>query len=136
MLAAHLADMRGSVPPGFSFALGAEALAGSDVTFWTAWDDGALAGFAALRQLDPRHGEVKSMRAAPTGRGVGRALLDRIVATARARRYARLSLETGVTAQYQAATALYRRAGFVDAGPFADYRVSPHNRFMTLVLQE
>ncbi|SFP79601.1 GNAT family N-acetyltransferase [Sphingomonas rubra] len=134
LLAAHLAEQRGAVPEGFSFALGADALAAADVTFFTAWIDGTLAGFGALRQLDARHGEVKSMRSAMPGHGIGAALLGRIVAEARARGYDRLSLETGVTASYRPAVALYERAGFVDAEPFADYEASPHNRFMTLAL--
>jgi putative acetyltransferase len=36
--------------------------------------------------------------------------------------------------RHDAAVALYRNTGFVDCPPFADYRASPHNRFMTLAL--
>jgi putative acetyltransferase len=54
---------------------------------------------------------------------------------ARARGYDRLSLETGTAALHAPAVALYRRAGFIDTGPFADYRPSPHNQFFTLDLR-
>ena len=136
LLAEHLAQQRGAVPPGFAFALGAEALATPDVTFWTAWLGGTLAGCGALRMLDAEHGEVKSMRTTGTcrGRGVARALLARIVDEARRRRLQRLSLETGASEAYLAATRLYIGAGFVDAPAFGDYQTSPHNRFMTLSL--
>lgn len=95
-----------------------------------------LAGFGALKQLDETHGEVKSMRAAPTARrtGAGRTILNHIIAEGRKRGYARLSLETGTAPLHAPAVALYRSAGFVSCGPFADYQASPHNQFMRLDL--
>ncbi|MEI5688214.1 GNAT family N-acetyltransferase [Sphingomonas kyungheensis] len=136
LLAHHLAELRGHMAD-FAFALDAGGLSRPDVTFWTAWRDGTLAGFVALKQLDPCHGEVKSMRAAPAmrGTGVGRALLGHVVAEARRRGYHRLSLETGTAALHAPAVALYRSAGFIDTGPFADYRPSPHNQFFALDLR-
>lgn len=135
LLAHHLAELRGHMAE-FAFALDANGLSAPEVTFWTAWRGDSLVGFVALKQLDPRHGEVKSMRAAPEARGtgVGRALLAHVVATARARGYARLSLETGTAELHQPAVALYRSAGFVPCDAFADYQPSPHNQFLTLIL--
>ena len=134
LLAAHVAEQHGNVPPGFAFALDVGGLSAADVTFWTAWDGATLAGFGALKQLDAATGEVKSMRAAVRGRGVGRALLDRIIAEARARGYRALYLETGTSDFYTPALSLYRKAGFVPCDAFADYRPSPHNQFLTLTL--
>ena len=135
LLALHLAELR-SFMPEFAFALDATGLAAANVTFWTAWRGDELAGFAALKQLEPGHGEVKSMRAAPLARrsGVGRALLKRIIAVALARGYARISLETGPTDQYLPAIALYRSLGFVPCEAFSDYQPSPHNQFFALDL--
>jgi putative acetyltransferase len=136
LLAYHLAELRGVMSPEFAFALDAAGLSQPEMTFWTAWDGDTLLGFAALKTLEPGHAEVKSMRAAPAARGtgVGRALLLHIIAEARARGLSRLSLETGTAPTHDAAVALYQRNGFIDCGPFADYRPSPHNRFMTLAL--
>jgi len=138
LLAFHLAEMRGAADPAFAFALDAGGLSSSAVTFWTAWQGETLAGFAALRQLALDHGEVKSMRAAPGARrtGIGRALLRHVIAEAHVRHYRRLSLETGTAELHVPAVALYRSTGFIDTGPFADYRPSPHNQFLTLPLQE
>ncbi|VXC71113.1 GNAT family N-acetyltransferase [Sphingomonas sp. 8AM] len=135
LLTHHLAELRGQMAE-FAFALDAAGLSMPEVTFWTAWREETLAGFVALKQLDPRHGEVKSMRAAPQARrtGVGRALLAHVIAIARERGYARLSLETGTAELHQPAVALYRSAGFVPCDAFADYRPSPHNQFLTLIL--
>lgn len=76
------------------------------------------------------------MRAAPAARGtgVGRALLDHVIAEARRRGNARLSLETGTAPLHAPAVSLYRKAGFVACDAFADYRPSPHNQFMRLDL--
>ncbi|HEY0269818.1 MAG TPA: GNAT family N-acetyltransferase [Sphingomonas sp.] len=119
-----------------AFALDAAGLSAPDVTFWTAWQDDALVGFGALKALSDSHGEVKSMRAAPAARGtgVGRAMLDHIIAEARRRRYSRLSLETGTTALHAPAVSLYRSAGFVSCDAFADYQPSPYNQFLGLDL--
>jgi putative acetyltransferase len=135
LLALHLAELR-SVMADFAFALDATGLSAPDVTFWTAWRDDVLLGFAALKQLDARHGEVKSMRAAPAARGtgVGRALLAHVIAEARRRGYARLSLETGTAALHAPAVGLYRRAGFMPCDAFADYAPSPYNQFFALDL--
>jgi len=107
-------------------------LSAPSVTFWTAWHDDALVGFAALKQLDAAHGEVKSMRAAPEARGtgVGRALLAHIIAESRERGYTRLNLETGTAPLHTPAVSLYRSAGFVSCDAFADYEASPHNQFL------
>jgi putative acetyltransferase len=136
LLAHHLRELQ-EVMAEHAFALDASGLAMPGVTFWTAWNGDALAGFGALKQLDPTHGEVKSMRASPAARGtdVGRAILAHIVSESRGRGYARLSLETGTAALHAPAIALYRSAGFVSCEAFADYRPSPHNQFFSLDLR-
>lgn len=136
LLADHLAGMHATSPPESVHALDLSGLKAPDVTFWSAWVDGQLAGCGALRELDPTHGEVKSMRTAPgfLRRGVAAAMLTEIVATARARRYARLSLETGSTPDFAPALRLYERFGFVPTGPFGSYVEDPFSVFLTLEL--
>ncbi|TPX04548.1 GNAT family N-acetyltransferase, partial [Schumannella luteola] len=90
-------------------------------------------GCVALKQLDPAHGELKSMRtdAAARGRGLGRLLLAHVLEESRSRGYRRLSLETGSQDFFLPARTLYLRAGFVETGPFADYALDPNSVFMT-----
>ena len=132
----HLRELQG-VMADHAFALDASGLSAASVTFWTAWNDKNLAGFGALKELDCAHGELKSMRVAPAARGtgVGRAMLEHIIAEARGRGYTRLSLETGTAALHAPAISLYRSAGFAPCGAFADYSVSPHNQFFQLALR-
>lgn len=136
LLEEHLAHMRSLSPPESVHALDADRLRSPDVTFWTAWDAGALAGCGALKALDARHGEVKSMRtaAAHRRRGVARRLLAHILDEARRRGYARLSLETGAMDAFAPARALYARHGFAPCAPFAGYVDDPNSVFMTLDL--
>lgn len=136
LVAEHVAGMHSSSPPCHVHALAVEGLRAPNVTFWTAWVDGLLAGCGALKELDPHTGEIKSMRtrAAFLRRGVGQAVLDEIVRTAHRRGYARLVLETGTGQAFDAAHALYRRNGFEWIGPFGEYVASEFSVFMAKVL--
>ena len=136
LLDEHLRNMRELSPPGSVHALDVSGLKRPDITFWSVRDEGALLGCGALRELDPAHGEIKSMRtpAALRRRGAGRAVLDHILAEARRRGYKRLSLETGAAEAFQGAQALYRSVGFEPCGPFGEYTPDPHSVFMTLEL--
>jgi putative acetyltransferase len=133
LLENHLQAMRAFSPPGSVHALDLEALRRPEITFWTAWDGPALMGCGALKELDFKHGEIKSMRtdAAYLRRGVGSAILERIMAEAQVRHYARLSLETGSTAPFHAAHRLYERYGFEPCPPFADYVLDDFSICMT-----
>jgi putative acetyltransferase len=136
LLQEHLDWMHRTSPPESVHALDLDALRQPDIAFWTLWDGETLAGCGALRALDATHGEVKSMRTAQTHlrRGVAATMLDHILAEARRRGYARLSLETGSMDYFAPARALYARAGFRPCAPFGDYVEDPNSVFMTRAL--
>lgn len=137
LLAEHLQDMHANSPPESVHALDLDGLRRPEVSFWTAWAGDELLGCAALKELDPAHGEVKSMRTARQRRrgGVGRALLAHIVAEARTRAYTRLSLETGSMEAFAPARRLYESFGFGYCAPFGTYRPDPNSVFMTRELE-
>jgi putative acetyltransferase len=136
LLALHLSSMRDGSPPGHSFALDLSGLRAPGVTVWTVCRAGEVAGIGALKTLGDGGGEIKSMRTHPDHlrQGVAAALLDKIVADARARGLVRLSLETGSGPAFEPALALYRKRGFVPGGPFGEYSSSDFNRFFHLDL--
>jgi len=136
LLRLHLEGMHANSPPGHVFALDYSGLKAPDVTVWSIWEGDAILGIGALRQIDAQSAEVKSMRTHPNHvrRGVGRALLEHIIAEARRRGMRRLSLETGSGPAFDAALALYRSRGFVSGGPFAEYTKSEFNQFLHLDL--
>jgi len=133
LLEEHLRNMHEISPPESVHALDLQALRHPAITFWTAWSGAALMGCGALKQLDATHGEVKSMRTANAHRrtGVAAAILGRIVEEAQARRYRRLSLETGSQPEFLPARRLYESFGFTYGQPFADYVEDPNSVFMT-----
>lgn len=133
LLADHLADMHATSPAESVHALDLSGLRRPDVTMWTLWDDDELLGCAALRELSPDAGEIKSMRtvAESRGRGLGRLLLEHVIAEARSRGYHRLNLETGAEDFFAPARRLYERHGFIECPPFGDYRLDPNSVFMT-----
>ncbi|HKR76179.1 MAG TPA: GNAT family N-acetyltransferase [Rhodanobacter sp.] len=136
LLREHLDSLAPTAPAESRHALDLGGLRRADVMFWCAWDGAVLAGFGALRQLDPRHGEIKSMRTASTHlrRGVASRMLQHLIDEAAARGYARLSLETGSMAFFEPARRLYAAFGFVPCVPFGDYRTDPNSVFMTRLL--
>jgi putative acetyltransferase len=138
LLEEHLAHMHSLSPPESVHALDLDALRRPEIGFWTAWSEGGeLLGCGALKRIDARHAEIKSMRtaAAHRGRGVARAMLEHILAEARRGGYARLSLETGAEPAFAPARALYERFGFSYCAPFEGYVQDPNSVFMMRELQ-
>ena len=136
LLGRHLAFAAATTAPEDIYALDVEALVDPAVTFVSYRDGGSLLGVGALKELDPAHGELKSMHTAEAarGRGVGAAIVAHLVALARERGYTRVSLETGAGPAFAPARRLYARAGFTPCGAFGDYADSPNSAYMTLAL--
>jgi putative acetyltransferase len=132
----HLDDMHATSPPESVHALDHAQLRAEHVTFFTLWDGERLLGCGALKELSAEHGEIKTMRTvqAARGAGVGSAVLAHLLAEARRRGYARVSLETGTQDFFAPARRLYARHGFVECPPFGDYVLDPNSVFMTLSL--
>lgn len=133
LLRTHLQSMALQSPPESVHALDLDGLRKPGVTFWSAWQDSELMGCGALKELDPHHGEIKSMRTVSSQlrKGVASRLLCHILDEARRRSYRRLSLETGSTEGFEPARRLYARFGFKPCVPFADYVEDPFSVFMT-----
>ena len=136
LLEQHLAFARAVTPPEDVHALDLDGLLDPAVTFFSLRLDGRLLGVGALKQLEHDHVEVKSMHTTLDARrrGVGRAILDHLLALAAARGARRVSLETGAGEAFAPARAMYAAAGFVPCGPFGGYGPSPKSAFMTRTL--
>ncbi len=136
LLQRHLAFAHSHVPPQDRHALDAAGLVNPDIEFYALRVDGELLAVGAIKTLDARHAELKSMHTveAARRRGLGRLMLDHLLAIARDRGLSRVSLETGSAPAFAPARALYASAGFTECGPFGRYAPSRNKTFMTLAL--
>ena len=136
LLEAHLELMRAITPPESVYALDLAGLRAPEVTFWTMWIDEELLCCGALKEISPAHGEIKSMHtvARARGRGLARKMVEHILTEAHARKYTRLSLETGSFDAFIPARTLYADFGFQMTDPFGDYEFDPNSAYMTLEL--
>ena len=137
LLRGHLAELAGLSPPESMHALDVGGLCAPSITFWSVGasedPESEVIGCGALLELDPTHGEIKSMRTARAHlrRGVASMVLRCIIDEARARGYTRLSLETGSQQAFAPARALYARFGFTLCPPFGAYTDDPNSVFMS-----
>ena len=133
----HLQHMIKVTPPGCVHALDIEALKKPEITFWSAWEESQLVCCGALKELNAREAELKSMRTAPShlGKGIASYLLEFILSEAKRRGYHRISLETGSYDAFKPARNLYEKFGFKYCDPFSDYSEDPNSVFMTIAVK-
>ncbi len=136
LLREHLEDMFTHSPPESVHALDLTSLKAPNITFWTAWVEGNLAGCVALKELDKHHGEVKSMRTSSSHlrQGVAAKLLNHILIEAKSRSYTRISLEAGSMDAFLPSRKLYKRFGFNKSAPFDNYKEDPNSVYMTKII--
>jgi len=118
------AELNADYPPEQRHGFSVDRVFQPDVLLFIARLDGEAAGCGAVALADG-YGEVKRMYVRPPARGrnVAQAILDRLAQEARARKVARLVLETGDVRH--AAMRFYERAGFTRCGAFGPYLSMP-----------
>lgn len=136
VLATHLRFAREVTPHQGVHALDLDGLLDPTVAFFSARADGAVLAVGALKHLDDGHAELKSMHVVESARrgGIGRAMVEHLVAVAAERGYERVSLETGTMRAFAPARAFYAAMGFEPCDPFGEYASSPTSACMTIWL--
>lgn len=97
------------------------------------WKDGAIVGCAALRKVDGNMCEMKRVyiRSTARGEGLGRRLIESILAEAREAGYSRICLD--VLPEFVAAQSIYESLGFRPAPPIT-FNPVPGTKFLGLDL--
>jgi GNAT superfamily N-acetyltransferase len=99
-----------------------------------AFEDAVAVATACMQRIGPATAEIKRMYVRPAHRraGIGRGMLDALLATAQAADYQRMRLDS--PRFMTAAHALYRSRGFVEIAPYAESEIpdeyKPHWIFM------
>ena len=99
-----------------------------------AFEGDVAVGTACMRRIGPETAEIKRMYVQPShrGAGVGRSMLDQLIAAARIAGYKRIRLDSPDF--MTAAHGLYRSSGFVEIGPYPESEIpdeyKPHWVFM------
>ena len=121
-------------PRGSNYLLSLDSLIGDKVKFLVARVDGQAAGCGALVLGQPEYAEIKRMYVKPEAQrlGIGAGILRELEGLARRENRIWIRLETGV--HQPEALALYRRAGYVERGPFGGYPLDPLSVFMEMEL--
>ena len=136
LMTRHTQAMHADTPPESIHMMDAGQLATPAIAFFVMREEGEPVGMGAFKRIDAAHAEIKSMHVLSElrGRGLARAMLDHLMAEARAAGITRLSLETGAQDSFGPARGLYLAAGFAFCPPFEGYVEDPNSVFMTCTL--
>jgi len=135
LLAASDAYMLSRYPAVGSHLESAAALGRPGVSLLGAWWDGQLVGCGAVKLVQPddggrAYGEIKRvfLFEAWRGRGISKALMQRLELLLQVQGVTLARLETGI--HQPEAHALYQGLGYQRCGPFGGYEPDPHSVFM------
>lgn len=131
VLERHLQTMHANSPPESVHALDLSGLKHKEITFWSLAFEGKIIGCGAIKELDKKSAEIKSMHILSEyrGRGFSKLMLEKILVVAKERNYEILYLETGTQDSFIAARELYKLYGFTEREPFGDYKLDPFSSF-------
>ena len=86
LLTKHFIELRSVSPDDSCHVLDIKGLKDSSIKFWSFWDNNQLIGCAALKFLDNKHGELKSIRVEDKsrGKGIGEKIISHLIKVAKA----------------------------------------------------
>jgi putative acetyltransferase len=136
LLIKHFIELRSVSPEGSTHVLDIAGLKDSSIKFWSLWEENDLMGSGALKFLDKKHGEFKSIRVSDNfrGKGNGTKVINHLINEAKKLNIKRLSLETGAGEFFLSARKLFNKCGFEPCDPFSHYKNDINSIYMTLLI--
>ena len=136
LLKKHFIELRSVSPAGSTHVLDIDGLKDPSIKFWSLWVNNELVGCGALKFLEKKHGEFKSIRVADKFRktGIGEKIIDYLIEEAKKLEVSKLSIETGAGNFFLPARKLFSKFGFKKCSPFAHYKNDPNSCYYSLDL--
>ena len=136
LLKKHFIELKSVSPEGSTHVLDIEGLKDPSIKFWSLWENKELVGCGALKFLEKKHGEFKSIRVADKYRktGIGEKIIDHLIEEAKKLEVSKFSIETGAGNFFLPARKLFSKFGFKKCPPFAHYKNDPNSCYYSLDL--
>ena len=136
LLTKHFIELRAASPQGSAHVLDIPGLKVSSIKFWSLWEDEKLLGCGALKFLDQKHGEFKSIRIHDNFRNKGNGIkvIKHLFGEAKKLDIKRISIETGAGQFFKPAKKLFKRCNFKPCEPFAHYKEDINSIYLTKLI--
>jgi putative acetyltransferase len=136
LLIKHFIELKAVSPKGSAHVLDIPGLKSSSIKFWSLWQNEMLLGCGALKFLDKKHGEFKSIRIHDNFRkqGHGINVTTHLINESKKLNIKRLSIETGAGDFFKPARKLFKKCGFKTCKPFAHYKNDVNSVYLTKIL--
>ena len=136
LLIKHFIELRSVSPKGSAHVLDIAGLKVSSIKFWSLWEGDELLGIGAIKFLNKKHGEFKSIRVNDKFRAQGRGLeiINHLIDEARKLNIQQLSLETGAGNFFVKARKLFAKSGFKTCDPFSHYEKDVNSVYMSMLI--
>ena len=137
LLTKHFIELRAASPEGSTHVLDIPGLKTPSIKFWSLWQNDMLMGCGALKFLDKKHGEFKSIRIHDNFRRAGNGInvVNHLIKEAKKLNITRLSIETGAGNFFKPARILFKKCGFETCTPFAHYKEDVNSLYLTKTLE-
>jgi putative acetyltransferase len=136
LLVKHFIELRAASPEGSAHVLDIPGLKVPSIKFWSLWKNQKLMGCGALKFLEKKHGEFKSIRIHDNFRkkGNGVNVINHLITEAKKLDISRLSIETGAGDFFIPARKLFKKCGFEPCEPFAHYKEDINSVYLTKLI--
>ena len=136
LLTKHFIELRAASPQGSTHVLDIPGLKVSSIKFWSLWENEKLLGCGALKFLNEKHGEFKSIRIHDNFRNKdnGIKVIKHLLGEAKKLDIKRISIETGAGQFFEPAKKLFKRCDFEPCKPFAHYKEDINSIYLTKLI--